>query len=92
MVKMTFTMDEETAEQLRQAASRLRRPQSQIVRQAIRDYADRIGTLSEEERSRLLEIFDHVVPAIPARPLADVESEIAEVRATRRRATRTRRR
>lgn len=84
MVKVTFTFDEETVERLRQTASRLARPQSQIVREAIRDYAERAGALSEQERQHLLRLFDVLVPAIPPRPLAQVRGELQRVRAARR--------
>ncbi|MBI2469608.1 MAG: ribbon-helix-helix protein, CopG family [Candidatus Rokubacteria bacterium] len=84
MVKVTFTFDEATVDQLRRAADRLRKPQSQVVREAIRDYAARVGKLSEEERARLLKIFDTVVPAIPRRPLRAVERELSGIRAARR--------
>ncbi|MBI4590884.1 MAG: ribbon-helix-helix protein, CopG family [Candidatus Rokubacteria bacterium] len=72
MVKVTFTLDQDTVEQLRRAAARLARPQSQVVREAIREYAERVGKLSEQERRRLLQVFDTVVPAIPSRPLAQL--------------------
>jgi hypothetical protein len=85
MVKMTFTFDEETVRRLRQAAARLARPQSVVVREAVREYADRIGTLSEQERRHLLKLFDSLIPAIPPRPATQVRAEIAEVRAARRR-------
>ncbi|MBI4611677.1 MAG: ribbon-helix-helix protein, CopG family [Candidatus Rokubacteria bacterium] len=88
---MTFTLDLETVEQLRRAAARLARPQSHVVREAIREYADRIGKLSEQERLRLLQVFDTVVPAIPSRPLAQVQAELAHLRAARRRRGRGRR-
>ena len=84
MVKATFTMDEVTAAQLKRAASRLGRPQSQVVRDAIRDYAARVGRLSEQERLRMLEVFDRVVPAIPSRPAARVNAELRVLRAARR--------
>jgi len=80
---MTFTLDDETVEQLRKAAARLARAQSRVVREAIREYADRIGRLSEQERRHLLEVFDRVVPAIPSRPVAEVERELAQIRAAR---------
>ncbi|MFI5339263.1 MAG: ribbon-helix-helix protein, CopG family [Candidatus Methylomirabilales bacterium] len=85
MVKMTFTFDEETVARLRQAAARLARPQSYVVREAVREYAERIGSLSEQERRRLLKAFDTVVAAIPPRPLSQVRAEIAAVRTARRR-------
>jgi hypothetical protein len=84
-VKLTFTLDPDTVERLRRAAARLARPQSHVVREAIREYADRIGKLSEQERLRLLQVFDTVVPAIPSRPLAQVRAELAALRAARRR-------
>ena len=90
MVKVTFSFDEETVERLRQAAARPRKPKSYVVRQAVRDYAERIGNLSEEERRYLLDVFDRLVPAIPSRPASEVEAEIADLRAARRRASRRR--
>lgn len=84
MVKVTFTLDEATVERLRRAAQRLARPQSQVVREAIKDYAARVGRLSEEERARLLKVFDTVVAAIPLRPAAHVDAELRAIRAARR--------
>jgi hypothetical protein len=84
MVKMTFTLDDPTVAALRKSAARLRRPRSEIVRLAIRDYAGRVGKLSEPERLRLLRLFDEVVPRIPSRPAAAVDREIDELRRDRR--------
>src|SRR6266480_1710244 len=84
MVKVTFTLDETTVERLRRTAARVRRPQSQVVREAIKDYADRVGKLSEEERVRLLKVFDTVVRAIPRRPAARVDAELRVIRSARR--------
>lgn len=83
-IKMTFSVDEETAARLRDAAYTLRKPKSQVVREAIADYADRIGRLTEAERRRLLDAFDEFVPAIPARPDHEVTSELTEIRRVRR--------
>jgi hypothetical protein len=82
--KVTFTLDAETIGRLRAAAERLALPKSQVVREAIRDFADKAGRLSDRERRRMLEAFDRLVPAIPARPLRDVERELAELRRARR--------
>lgn len=71
-IKMTFSVDEETAARIRDAADALRKPKSQVVREAIADYAYRVGRLSESERRRLLGAFDELVPAIPARPEYEV--------------------
>ncbi|MBI1892547.1 MAG: ribbon-helix-helix protein, CopG family [Candidatus Rokubacteria bacterium] len=91
MVKVTFTLDDETVEQLRKAAARLAKAQSRVVREAIREYAARIGRLSEQERRHFLEVFDRVVPAIPTRPVAQVERELAQIRGARRSGGRRRR-
>jgi len=84
MVKVTFTLDEETVATLRRSAGRVGKPQSQVVREAVRDYAERIGRLSDEERLHLLRVFDEVVPRIPSRPARAVDEEIAAVRRARR--------
>jgi hypothetical protein len=83
-VKMTFSLDASTAARLNDAATSLRKPKSEIVREAILDYADRVGRLTEAERRRLLGVFDEVVPAIPTRPQDEVDAELAELRRARR--------
>jgi hypothetical protein len=83
-VKMTFSLDELTAARLRDAAASLHKPKSAIVREAILDYAERVGRLTEAERRRLLGVFDELVPAIPARPEDEVDEELAELRRARR--------
>jgi len=82
--KVTFTLDEATIARLRAAAERLALPKSQVVREAIREFGDRAERLSERERRRLLEAFDRLVPAIPSRPLRDVDRELADLRRARR--------
>ena len=88
---MTFTFDQATADRLRRAAARLAKPQSLVVREAIHEYAERIGKLSEQERLHLLEVFDRVVPAIPSRPVGEVDAELRAIRAARRQGGRRRR-
>jgi len=83
-VKMTFSLDELTAARLRDAAASTHKPKSEIVREAILDYAERVGRLTQAERRRLLEAFDELVPAIPARPVDEVDEELAELRRARR--------
>ncbi len=83
-VKATFTLDEPTVARLAAVAGQLAKPKSQIVREAIHDYADRIGKLSEKERVRMLRIFDEMLPNVPERPIAEVEAELAEIRRARR--------
>ena len=84
MVKVTFTLDDHTVARLRQAAERLNRPQSQVVRDAVRDYADRVGRLSEHERLGMLSALDAIVERKPTRSTADVDRELQEIRAVRR--------
>jgi len=84
MVKVTFTLDDHTVARLRQAAERLNKPQSQVVREAVRDYADRVGRLSEHERLRMLSALDAIVKRTPTRSTADVDRELREIRVARR--------
>ena len=85
MAKVTFTLDETTVRYIRDAAERLAKPQSAVVREAIRDFHDRIGKLSEQERVRLLHVFDELVPKIPRRSAAAVARELKELQRARRR-------
>lgn len=91
MVKVTFTLDDETVVKLRQAAARLEKAQSEVVREAIAEYAARIGRLSERERLHLLGVFDRLMPTVPPRSAADVDAELTELRAVRRAGGRRRR-
>lgn len=84
MIKVTFTLDDETVAYLERAASRLSMPKSQVVREAIRLYGNQMGRTTEEERDRLLAAFDEVSPRIPDRPRGEVEAELEEIRRARR--------
>ena len=84
MVKVTFTLDDRTVSRLRQTAARANKPQSQVVREAVNDYADRVGRLSESERLRMLATLDAIVSRKPARTAAAVDQELREIRAARR--------
>lgn len=81
---MTFSLDEITAHQLNQTAERLRLAKSEVVREAILDFAARAGRLSEKEKQHLLQAFDDHLPKIPDRPLEEVDREIEEIRRIRR--------
>ncbi|MFP5378720.1 MAG: ribbon-helix-helix protein, CopG family [Vicinamibacteria bacterium] len=81
---MTFTLDDETVAALNQAAQRLAKPRSAVVREAIREYGARAGRLSEEERRRMLRSIDAVLKRPPTRPRQAVERELADVRRARR--------
>jgi metal-responsive CopG/Arc/MetJ family transcriptional regulator len=81
---MTFTLDEKTVAALEQAAQRLARPRSAIVREAIREYGARAGRLSEEERRRMLRAIDAVLSRPPTRARAAVDRELLDLRRARR--------
>jgi len=83
--KVTFSLDTETVARLRRAAERLGLPQSQVVREAVAEFAAGVGRLSEAERTNLLRTFDRLVPGIPERPAAAVDAELSALRAARRR-------
>ena len=85
MVKVTFTLDDQTIARLRRTASRLAKPQSYVVREAVREYEARSAKLSDEERARMLAIVDRMVQEPPTRTAAEVDVELAEIRAARRR-------
>ena len=85
MIKVTFTFDEATVEQLRRTAARVRKPQSRVVREAIHEYAAKADRLTEDERRRMLAVLDRAIQRAPSRPAAEVEAELREIRAARRR-------
>jgi len=83
-IKMTFTLDRETADRIDKTARRLGLPKSGVVREAVAEYAARAGRLGEAERLRMLRVLDGVIRRPATRPQADVEREITEVRTARR--------
>jgi hypothetical protein len=84
MVRVTFTFDDETVETLRKTASRLKKPQSAVVREAIQDYATRSLRMNDQERKHLLRVFDRVLARIPTRSQEEADAEIARIRAARK--------
>lgn len=82
--KVTFTLDRATVRLLNRTARTLAMPKSRVVREAVREYAERLGKLPEAERLRLLAAFDEVVGRIPAGDQPNVDLELANVRAARR--------
>ncbi len=82
--KVTFTLDTATLDRLADAAGRLRMPKSAVVREAIHDYHERIGRLSERERAHLLKVLDTMLPQVPARPQSAVRRELRQIREARK--------
>jgi hypothetical protein len=85
MIKVTFTLDQATVEQLRRTAARVRKPQSRVVREAIGEYAARADKLREDERQRMLAVLDRAMRRPPSRTAAQVAAELQGIRAARRR-------
>jgi hypothetical protein len=82
--KQTFTLDAATVQRIARTAARLGIPKSAVICEAVAEYAHRAGRLSDRERTRMLEVFDSVVPRIPHRTQKAVDSEIDAVRHARR--------
>lgn len=85
MVKVTYTFDDDTVQRIRRVAARLGKPQSFVVREAVKDYESRADRLSDDERARMLAALDDLLPRIPKRTQTDVNTELAEIRRARRR-------
>ena len=84
MVKATFSLDDETMEQIRRTAARLGKAQSHVVREAVMEYAARTDRLSERERLQLLGVLERLGQTPVKRTARAVDQEIKGVRAARR--------
>ena len=84
MVKVTFTLDETTVDRLNVTAGRLRKPKSEVVREAIRDYHAKSDRLSPEDRRRMLRALDELSAHASPKSKRDVDRELREVRRARR--------
>lgn len=82
--KVTFTLDDATIRRIESASERLSKAKSQVVREAVADYHERIGRLSEPERRRMLGALDRLIVAPSTRRASDVDREIEAVRTARR--------
>jgi metal-responsive CopG/Arc/MetJ family transcriptional regulator len=83
MVKVTFTLDEQTVAKLGETARQLEKPKSQVVRDAVQEYHARMGRLSEQEKVRMLRALDEHLARVPQRSQAEVDRELKELRASR---------
>ena len=84
MAKLTFSLDDATVEKLRKTATRLRKPQSMVVREAIARYAAGEDLTSPEERERILKIIDYIKKQPTYGSPEDAKREIEEIRRSRR--------
>src|SRR5688572_14447683 len=84
MVKVTFSLDEATVAAIRRTAERLGSPQSQVIREAVAEYAARTDRVSERERLRTLGILNTLRQAPASRTAAAVDAELRAIRSARR--------
>jgi hypothetical protein len=84
MVKVTFTLDQETVDAIRAIAVRKNKPQSLVVREAVAAYACLEDRLDDAERARRLRLLDELARRPRTRPTSDVDSELREIRRARR--------
>ena len=84
MVKVTFSLDDATVEAIRRTAERLGTAQSQVIREAVAEYAARTDRVSERERLRTLAILDTLRAAPTSRSAAAVDAELRAIRSARR--------
>jgi hypothetical protein len=84
MVRVTFSLDERTVEAIRRTAARLHRPQSQVVREAVAEYAARTDRLSDGERREALAVLARLRRTRPSRAAPAVDAELRAIRAARR--------
>ena len=84
MAKVTYSLDDATVRRIRRAAERLGKPQSHVVREAVAVYDARTDRLSEAERLRMLGVLDRWREEQTPRSRESVESELREVRLSRR--------
>jgi len=88
MIRVTFTLSDETVAEIRRTAARLRKPQSQVVREAVAEYAARSDRLSDAERGQALAVVHRLRGARPTRPATEVDAELRDLRTARRRSGR----
>ena len=84
MVKVTYTLDDATVAEIRRTAERLGRPQSQVVREAVAEYAARADRVGERERLRTVSILASLKKAPATRPAKAVDAELEALRRARR--------
>ena len=84
MVRVTFSLDDATIARIRQTAERLGKPQSQVVREAVAEYAERADRLSDEERRHALSVLGRRASRWLGSQAAGVDRELRAIRAARK--------
>ena|ERR1700737_4327516 len=67
--KVTFTLDQATVTRIQEAAECLSIPKSEVVREAVQEFFDKIERLTDRKRLKMLRAFDKVIPLIPNRDI-----------------------
>ena len=88
-VKVTFTLDDATIAMLNQAAGRLSKTKSEVVRDAIADYHAKSDRLGDAERLRLLRVLDEMMARPDSRGNQETDRELRQIREGRRWGRRT---
>lgn len=84
MVKVTFAIDEETAAHLKEAARRLSKSKSEVIRQGIEAVYRQSDRMSDEEReSKIAFLKEYAKLKLPG-TRGDAEREKEEIRESRR--------
>ncbi len=81
--KVTFTLDAETVRQIDDAAKRLAKSKSQIVREAVSDYHARIGRMGSRTAEDVKDCSMRWSRESPARPQKEVDAELRQARRAR---------
>jgi len=84
MVKVTFTLDDATVKEIRRTAERLGRPQSQVVREAVAEYAARADQVTERERLHAVTLLEKLKKNPSSSAGSAVDTELRLVRTARR--------
>jgi hypothetical protein len=63
--EVTFTLDEISIQRLQDASERLALSKSEVVREAIPEFHQRLGRLTDREPTRLLRVYDELTSTIP---------------------------
>lgn len=82
-IKVTFTLDEGTVTKLNRTAERLSKPKSEVVREAVAEYYEKAGRLSEAERTRMLSALRKFMSEPPTGPRKEAGEELRDLRRPR---------
>jgi predicted transcriptional regulator len=82
--KVTFSLDDATVALIRSIAEREKRPQSQVLREAVAAYGAQEQKLDAATRERKLRLLEELMAQPPTRPQREVDKELRQIRRGRR--------